>query len=120
MRIPAHVSIAVNQIPVRCDMKSGNVVETKWHGIRNLGDHGEMCRAFGLDPVRHYFDLPSSFRGTGRNSTGASGRNTNLTVSGLVFRHGEDGPVGKVTVIREGDRFRDHDPESDQDFYRHI
>lgn len=118
MRIPAHVSLAVNQIPVRCDLKNGNVVETKWHGIKDLGDHGELCRAFGLDPFRHTFDLPSSFRGTGRNSTGANGRNTNLTVSGLVLRLGE--PVGKLTVIRQGDRIRDDDPESDSDFYRNM
>jgi hypothetical protein len=53
MRIPPHIRIAVNQIPVRLESIEG---EAKWRGVKDM-EHGTLCRAFGLDPCRFYFRL---------------------------------------------------------------
>jgi hypothetical protein len=103
--------IAVNQIPVRLETKDG---QTKWRGIKDF-EHTTLCNAFSLDPIRFYFDLPSSCRGTGSLSTGNRG---NRVINGYVFMHGQYEPFGKVTVCNTGERFRDVDPSDMQEFLK--
>lgn len=83
-----------------------------WRFVKDF-EHATLCRAFGLDQASFYFDLPSSCRGVGSNSTGNRGRRR---IDGFVMRHGE--PVGKLQVAFEGERFRDDDPTNKSDFYR--
>jgi hypothetical protein len=82
-----------------------------------LDDHGTLCRAFALDPIRTKFDLPSSWRGTG--SDRGDGRGGARIINGIVFFH--DGAqfreIGKVTIMRDGEKVRDHDPMNARDFY---
>lgn len=111
MSVPRGVEIAKNQIPVRFETVHG---EGKWRGVLNF-EHGTLCRAFGLDPVRFYFDLPSSARGVGSLS---SGNRRNLTINGYVMMHGMTEPYGKLTVCWESERFKDVDPEDKREFYK--
>lgn len=106
MRIPDGTRIAANQIPVRCDILQGGYARTLFRGIKDF-EHGTLCAAFGLDPIRFYFDLPSSVRGIGSLS---SGNRRNLTISGYVFMHGQDRPFAKLTVLTEGSKIRDFNP----------
>lgn len=88
----------------------------QWRGVRDF-EHSTLCRAFQLDPNRFYFDLPSTVRGVGRNSTGYGGNgNRNRLVNGYVMLHGRDEPVGKLTICFESERFRDDDPSDMRDF----
>lgn len=105
--IPTGVRIAPNQIPLRCDifLEGGNA-RTVFHGVTNF-EHGTLCRAFGLDPIRFYFDLPSSCRGVGSLSSGNRG---NLRINGFIFMHGRSEPYAKITELRQGDKLRDFDP----------
>lgn len=106
-RLPDGTQLAHNQIPVRCDMwLGGGNARTYWHAVRTF-EHGELCRAFGLDPIRFYFDLPSSCRGVGSLSSGNRG---NLRITGFVFMHGQTEPVGKLSEVKPGDKLRDFDP----------
>jgi hypothetical protein len=81
-----------------------------------VADHDVLCRAFSLDPVRTKFDLPSSWRGVG--SDRGDGHRGGIR-NGIVLFH--DGrafePIGKVTIMREGERVRDDDPMNPRDFY---
>lgn len=86
----------------------------KWRGVPNF-EHATLCRAFGLDPVRFYFDLPSTVRGTGSLSSGY-GNNRSKLVNGFVMMAGCSEPVAKLTIIREGDSISDIDPLSRRDF----
>lgn len=87
-------------------------------------DHLSLCRAFGLDPHRVIFDLPSSARGVGSTVSGAGGSGRgNREVSGFVFQRGPDGkrdgdPIAKVIFLREGTQFRDVDPQDRAEFER--
>lgn len=101
-------------IPVRLDGAPDSILTGLglWRGIENF-EHCTICRAFGLDPVRFYFDLPSSCRGTGSSSSG--NRGTRL-VNGYVMMVGRDTPVGKLTIVRDYDKFRDVDPSNMRDF----
>lgn len=85
--------------------------ETKWRPFLSA-EHGALCRQAGLDPVRHYFDVPESFKRIGAGSATYLGRE----VSGYIMRAGEDRPVGKVSIAREGERFREHDPRDRSEF----
>jgi len=111
--IPNHVRVAVNQIPLRFDLRlgSGNY-QTIFGAVKNF-EHGELCRAAGLDPVRFYFELPSSCRGVGSLSSGNRG---NLRIDGFIFAHGQTEPFGKVTNIKEGDKLRDFDPNDQREW----
>ncbi len=104
--IPSGVRIAVNQIPVRLDVLEGTNARTVFRGIKTF-EHGELCRAFGLDPIRFHFELPSSCRGVGSLSSGNRG---NLRITGFVFMNGRTEPYGKITELRQGDKLRDFDP----------
>lgn len=99
-----------NLIPVRIEMADGSA---RWRGIRDLTNHKELCRAFGLCEISTSFDLPSSARGAGSNSSGDRG---NLRICGYIMRHGE--PVGKLYVAKEGERFKDYDPTTSPDFWK--
>lgn len=105
-RIPSGVRIAVNQIPVRLDILEGTNARTLFRGIKTF-EHGELCRAFGLDPFRFHFDLPSSCRGVGSLSSGNRG---NLRINGFVFMRGRSEPFAKLTELRHDDKLRDFDP----------
>jgi hypothetical protein len=98
------------RFPVRCELMNGSVM------IRGLPDleHGTLCKAFSLDPCSTWFDLPSSWRGTGSNSGMKSTR-----LDGLVFQgpKGSD-PIGKITVASASDKFADVDYTNPSDFFR--
>lgn len=111
LRVPSHVSIAPNQIPVRVELLDGKAM---WRGVKDF-EHATLCRAFGLDQASFYFDLPSSVRGIGSNSSGNRG---NLVVNGFVFRAGCDEPFGKITICWESEKFRDVDPSDKQEFFK--
>jgi hypothetical protein len=87
--------------------------DVKFRGVKDL-EHSTLCRAFGLDPIRFYFDIPSSMRGVGTNTNHARSRRT--VQAGFVFMHGHSAPVAKLTIATEGDRFSDSDPMSQRDF----
>ena len=89
--------------------------DNKWRGVKRV-DHGELCRAFGVAEVGFRWDLPSSMRGMGCEGRAASDRTT--IQSGFLFMDGRDSPVGKITIIRSDERFRDWDPTSRRDFER--
>lgn len=86
---------------------------------RYLCDHGTLCKAFALDPVRTKFDLPDSWRGIG--SQRGDGRGGPRIRNGLVLFYDHEKrdhvPIGKVTIMREGEKIRDVDPLSSGDFY---
>ena len=91
----------------------GSCVNVRWRPFLSA-EHGVLCRAAGLDPVRHYFEVPESFKRVGANIASFNGR----SIDGFIFRTGVDRPVGKVSIAREGERFRDDDPRSRADFER--
>lgn len=105
-------------IPVRFEgAPNGPLVgDGKWRGVANF-EHGTLCRAFGLDPVRFYFDLPSSCRGVGSAVSGYGGQREGRIVNGFVWMVGVDKPVGKLTICRDAERFRDVDPTNERDFF---
>lgn len=84
---------------------------------RFVADHGTLCRAFALDPIRTKFDLPSSWRGVG--SDRGDGRGGPRILQGIVLFHdGSDfQPIGTVTVMREGEKIRDVDPMDPREHY---
>lgn len=103
--------IAVNQIPIRIEMLDGM---SQWRGVKDF-EHATLCRAFGLDQARFYFDLPSSCRGTGSLSTG---NRNNRVINGYVMQAGKDEPVGILTICRSGERLRDIDPSDKLEFLK--
>jgi hypothetical protein len=82
-----------------------------------VADHGTLCRAFSLDPIRTKFDLPSSWRGTG--SDRGDGRTGPRIRQGMVLFHdGRDyEPIGTLTIMREGEKVRDVDPMDPREHY---
>jgi len=107
-------------IPVRLDgnPKKGPLAGVgMWRGVKDF-EHATLCRAFGLDQARFYFDMPSTVRGVGSNSRGfdpSSGRRR--LINGFVMMAGCNEPVGKLTIVSSFDKFRDVDPTSEKDFY---
>lgn len=87
--------------------------DVRWRVVESL-EHGVLCRVFGLDPVRHRWDLPrSAHTGEGAAYAGRGSR-----VSGYLERHlGDRGwvPIGTLHVVREGERFRDLDVVDQRD-----
>lgn len=89
-----------------------------WRPLIDL-DHATLCRQFGLDPHRVYFDLPSSARGIGSVVSGAGGSGrVGRKIDGYVFERGRDEPIGKITFATEGEKFRDDDPRDMRDALR--
>lgn len=107
--------------PVRFDGAPGGPFagESKWRGVKDLTNHAELCRVMSLDPIRFYFDLPSSVRGTGSSGSGAGGgqRHGVRLQNGFVMMAGRDEPVAKLTIVTDYDRFKDVDPMSARDFF---
>lgn len=101
-------------IPIRAEMING---ETKLRTVAAL-EHGPLCRALGLDPVRFYFDLPSSARGVGSYSSGAGGNRGARKIDGYIMLHGQTEPFGKLTVAGASDKFRDVDPNDLAELFR--
>lgn len=97
---------------LRIDLLDGGAT-TKWRPFLSA-EHGALCRAAGLDPVRHYFDVPDSFKRIGAGSALINGRK----IDGFIRRIGVDRPVGKVTIAHESEHFRDDDPRDRGDFER--
>lgn len=121
-RPPAHMrfaSGATGQVPVRFDGAPEGPFEgqSKWVGVANF-EHSTLCRAFGLDPVRFSFDLPSSVRGIGAAQQGHGGGASARLQSGFVFLGppGKSTPVAKLTICRAGELVYDGDPNSRRDF----
>lgn len=109
---------------VRFDqLAEGEAVTTKVRPFdpAYLCDHGTICRAFALDPVRTKFDLPDSWRGLGsqRGDGLSSGRRI---VNGIVLfwdhEKRDHVPIGKLTIMRPEEKIRDVDPLDARDFYR--
>lgn len=73
-----------------------------WRHVPSF-EHADLCRAFNLDQASFSFDLPRSAYASDRGKE---------RVSGYVLRHGE--PVGTLHVAREGERFRDLDPQAER------
>lgn len=71
-----------------------------------IREHGALCQAFGLDPVRTRIDVPSSW-----GEAPSPGR----VQQALVFFAGE--PIGHMTIIREGEKTPDDNPTNASDFY---
>lgn len=117
--LPPRTQSFSGQIPVRFEGAPGGPLEGdgKWRGVKDF-DHGTLCRVFGLDPIRFYFDLPSTVRGIGPNMVGRgsmpSGRRR---INGFVMMAGRDEPVGKLSICFETERFRDDDPTNRRDFF---
>ena len=88
-----------------------------WRGVKDF-EHGALCRVFGLDPNRFYFDLPSSVRGTGSNMSGAGGSGRgNRIINGYVMCAGYSEPVGKLTILKDARTgLRDDDPVDARSF----
>lgn len=103
-------------VMVRAEMRDGTA---KWELLRpdvlREGNHYLMCRAFGLDEIITWFDLPRSFSTVEAGGLGPGRRE----ISGYIFQ-GPKGsePVGKLTVAYEGERFREED--SDQGGYLRL
>lgn len=114
IRVPSHVRIAPNQIPVRLELIDGTA---KWRGVADF-EHATLCRAFGLDQASFYFDLPSSCRGVGSNMSGFGGNRHNRVVNGYVMQAGRNEPFGKLTVCWESEKFKDVDPNDMREFYK--
>lgn len=118
-QLPPRSQSFSGQVPVRFDgaPQGPFAGEGKWRGVREF-DHGHLCRVFGLDPVRFYFDLPSTVRGIGPNAAGSARmpRGRRLQ-NGFVMMVGRAEPVAKLTICFEGEKFRDVDPTSARDFF---
>lgn len=88
-----------------------------WRGVRDF-EHGTLCATFNLDPCRFYFDMPSSVRGVGSYQSGSGGSaRGNRVINGYVMMGGRSEPVGKLTIVTDGDRFKDVDPTDRRDFF---
>jgi hypothetical protein len=117
--LPPRSSGFSGQVPVRFEGAPGGPFDGdgRWRGVRDF-EHGTLCRTFGLDPHRFYFDLPSTVRGIGPNTRGAAmmagGRRR---IAGFVFMSGRDEPVAKLTICFDAERFSDGDPSDRRDFF---
>jgi len=110
------------KILVRVELRDGTVKWRPFSSIDYALDHATLCYAFGLDPVRTSFDLPSSARGIG-SASGDQTRGPRI-VNGYVLwpTHGAKNekdrePIGTITFVREGERIPDVDPRNPSDFY---
>lgn len=84
---------------------------------RYLCDHGALCRAFGLDPIRAKFEIPDAWRGTG-SARGDGHRGTIAQHAMVFFHNGNDyEPIGRLTILREGEKIRDVDPMDPRELY---
>jgi hypothetical protein len=105
-----------NQIPVRFDGNPQGPLGAiaSWRGVHDF-EHSTLCRVFGLDPIRFWFDLPSTVRGVG--SMSGAHADARRIINGYVMMAGLDEPVGKLTIVRDGDKFKDVDPRDKREFF---
>lgn len=82
---------------------SGKVRAIPAHYIR---EHGALCQAFGLDPVRTAIDVPRSW-----GEAPSPGR----IQQAIVTFNGD--PLGHMTIMREGEKIPDDNPTDARDFY---
>lgn len=78
---------------------------------RLIREHGALCSAFGLDPVRTRIDVPSTW--------GEDPRAGRLQQA-LVFWHDtatDVRPIGKMTIMHEAEKIRDDNPTNARDFF---
>lgn len=89
--------------------------EHRWRVVRAL-EHGEICRAFNLDPIRHRLDLPKMQLATGgahRRISGYIERFVPVMPEGSwAWR-----PIATLHVVRDGEKFRDLDPVDPRDTF---
>jgi hypothetical protein len=71
-----------------------------------IREHGALCQAFGLDPVRTAIDVPRSW-----GEAPSPGR----IQQAIVFFNGVE--LGHMTIMREGERTPDDNPTDPRDFY---
>jgi hypothetical protein len=71
-----------------------------------IREHGALCAAFGLDPVRTAIDVPRSW-----GEAPSPGR----IQQAIVLFEGE--PLGHLTIMREGERTPDDNPTDPRDFF---
>ncbi len=117
--LPPRTASFSGQIPVRFEGAPGSPLEGKglWRGVRDF-EHGTLCRTFGLDPHRFFFDLPSTVRGIGPNQVGRGRIPTGRRrINGYVMMTGRNEPVGKLSICFDAERFRDDDPGDRRDFF---
>ena len=105
------LSMTERMHPVRMEGRDGSMM---YRMVRDF-EHSTLCRAFSLDQARFYFDLPSSVRGVGSESTG---NRRCLRIDGYVMLSGESTPYAKLTVASSDDRFRDYNPMDVNDIMR--
>ncbi len=111
---------------VRLELRDGTV---KWRAFPQLDDcpggalhHATLCHAFGLDPIRTTFDLPSSVRGIG-SASGDQTRGPRIRNGYVMWptqgaRNEKDRePIGILTFVREGEKIPDIDIRDQSDFY---
>lgn len=75
-----------------------------------IREHGALCAAFGLDPVRSKIDVPRSW-----GEAAAPGR---IQQAMLFFHDGHDfAPLGHFTIMRDSERIPDDSPTDPRDFF---
>lgn len=106
---------------VRLELRDGTVKWRKFADTDYATDHSTLCRAFGLDPVRTTFDLPSTARGVGSASGDHHGKRGIIngyvlwpTANALGPKDRE--PIGTITFVQEGEKIPDVDPFNSGDF----
>ncbi len=92
-------------LPLRLTTTDG---DTMFRGTQSM-EHGELCRLFNLDPVRHRWDLSGSALAMRPGNAIPVG----AVECGYLMREGK--PVGVLHVVREGERLRDLDPMDPRD-----
>ena len=100
MGLPQRTTSFSGQTPVALQghpTKGPLIGQRMYRGISDW-EHATLCRAFGLDANRFYFDLPSTVRGVGSSSGAHSG--SRRVVNGYVMCAGFDAPVATITVLQ--------------------
>ena len=80
----------------------------KWRELKATElDHRSLCRAGGFYEGTTTFDVPKSFQG-------GSGRG-NRRIDGVIMQDRGKGPepIGKITLVEQGERFKDEDPRAE-------
>lgn len=73
----------------------------------NQWNRVQLCRAFGLDEIACWFELPNSIR-TVEACSLVNGR----TIDGYIYQGPKDTtPIGKMVICYPSERFKEHDAE---------
>jgi hypothetical protein len=112
-----------NRIPVRVELfQSGGAMKANWYGIPSevLRDcnHRVLCEILGLPVHGVRFDMPSAFRGVGSNTSGYGGSTSgSRIISAVILDEETREAIGKMSIVRDWEKFWDYDPESAADFF---